>query len=157
MGVKDDLFAVAEPLVEAQGYRLVDLEYVKEGPRWVVRVFLYHPEGIDLEACQNVSHLLSEALDANDPVKTPYHLEVSSPGAERVLKYDREFKIFQGRLVKLSFRQPVENEHSFMGKLGPVTEEAFQLTDAEGQVRSFARDNVKQIRLALESSAPARK
>lgn len=157
VAVKDDVFALALPAVEELGYQLVDVEYVKEGPRWFVRIFLYRPEGVSLEDCQKVSSAVEALFETNDPVKTAYYLEVSSPGAERVLKHDREFHIFQGRLVKLTTKEPVEKEQVFYGQLGPVTENSVILHDPQGAPRSFERGNVKQIRLALAGSATAGK
>ncbi|MEB3196974.1 MAG: ribosome maturation factor RimP [Candidatus Sericytochromatia bacterium] len=161
MSVKDILFQMAEPVVQQEGFELVELEYAKEGPRWVVRVFLYAPEGVSLDDCQRVSDALSTRFDADDPVKTPYHLEVSSPGAERVLKTDREFRIFAGRLVRLTLSEPVDVDDSgkkvqvLHGLLEAVTEESVALKGEKGHTITLPRGGVKQVRLALKSSAPA--
>lgn len=161
MAVRDDLFAIAEPVVQAEGFELVELEYVKEGPRWVVRAYLFHPDGVSLEDCKTVSGALSAKFEAEDPVKVAYHLEVSSPGAERVLKTEREYRIFQGRLVRITVRDPIldpatgKNEQVIHGMLGPVTGDTIQVSGPAGQPVSLERDNVKQVRLALKSSVPA--
>jgi ribosome maturation factor RimP len=152
LAIKDDVFAIAEPVVKELGYELVEVEYVKEGPRWFVRVYLFSPNGVSLDDCRAVNDALGPALEAADPVKTPYNLEISSPGAERVLKTEREYKIFQDRLVKLSLREPLAGEPAVFGRLGPVTENTVQLTTGTGETLAVSRDNVKQIRLALESS-----
>jgi ribosome maturation factor RimP len=152
VAVKDDVFAIAEPVVKQLGYELVEVEYVKEGPRWFVRVYLFKPEGVGLDDCRAVNDALGPVLEAADPVKTPYNLEISSPGAERVLKTEREYKIFQDRLVKLALREPVAGDQALYGRLGPVTDHQVQLTTVGGETLAVARDNVKQIRLALESS-----
>jgi ribosome maturation factor RimP len=152
LAIKDDVFAIAEPLVKQQGFELVEVEYVKEGPRWFVRVYLFKPEGVSLDDCRAVNDVLGPALEAADPVKTPYHLEISSPGAERVLKTEREYKIFQDRLVKLALREPINGEHAIYGRLGPITDQSVQVTTTGGEPLAVSRDNVKQIRLALESS-----
>ena len=157
MGVKDELFGLIEPVVDQLGYQLVDVEYVKEGPRWFVRVFIDKPEGIALEDCQAVNDAIDPVLEAKDPVKNPYFLEVSSPGLERVLKTEREFKIFQGRYVMVSLKEPYEKEYKLHGHLGPVTDNAVQLTLGEGPSIRLDRHTVKQIRLALAPSAPAGK
>ena len=157
VGVKDDIFALSEPVVTGLGYQLVDVEYAKEGPRWFVRVYIDKPEGIGLEDCQTVNDALDPVLEANDPVKNPYHLEISSPGLERVLKTEREYKIFQGRYVKVSLKEPLNKEYHLFGLLGPVTDSTVQVIDATGESQGVARDNIKQIRLALQPSAPAGK
>jgi ribosome maturation factor RimP len=161
VSVRDDLFQIAEPVVQAQGFNLVDLEYAKEGPRWVLRVFLHRHEGVSLDDCQRVSEALSERLDQNDPVKTAYHLEVSSPGAERVLKSEREMRIFEGRLVRVTLSEPLLSEETgkadqvVHGALGPVTSEKVHLTGLSGKPVTLDRAKVKQVRLALKSSVPA--
>ena len=151
MGVKEDVFAVAEPIVEAMGYHLVETECQKEGPRYVVRVFVYRPEGVSLEDCQRVSVALGPVLDERNLPSVPYHLEVSSPGAERVLRSDRELSLFQGRPVKATTREAIGHEYVFYGRLGPVTDSSVQLFDAEGRPFTLSRSNLKQIRLVLAS------
>lgn len=69
-----------------QGFELVDIEYVKEGSNWFLRVFVDKEGGIDIDDCGRISEFLSSKLDENDPIPTAYFLEVSSPGAERPLK-----------------------------------------------------------------------
>ena len=155
MAVKDAVMTIAEPVVRELGYELVEVEYVKEGPRWFLRIYLHGPNGISLDDCRTVNDALGPVLEAEDPVKTPYVLEVSSPGAERVLKTDRELGIFAGRLVKVTLREPVDGEQVHFGLLGPATAETLHVSKdgvADAFV-SFARDNVKQIRLALTAAA----
>ena len=68
------------------GFELVDVEYVKEGSNWFLRVYVDKEGGIDIDDCGRISEFLSEKLDENDPITDAYFLEVSSPGAERPLK-----------------------------------------------------------------------
>ena len=163
VSARDELFQIAEPVVQSQGFDLVDLEYAKEGPRWVLRVYLHRPEGVSLDDCQRVSEALSEKLDQDDPVKTQYHLEVSSPGAERVLKTEREMRIFLGRLVRVTLSEALPSEETgkaeqvVHGLLGPVTGDKVHLTGLSGNPVALDRAKVKQVRLALKSSVPALK
>ena len=149
MAVKDDIFALADPVVTGLGYQLVEVEYVKEGPRWFVRLYLYSPNGVSLDDCRAVNDALAPVLEAQDPVKNPYVLEISSPGAERVLKTDRELFIFEGKLVKVTLREALNGQPVVLGHLGPATAETVSLTDENGQPLSLSRDSIKQIRLSL--------
>ncbi|KHF30962.1 Ribosome maturation factor RimP [Anoxybacillus sp. BCO1] len=79
------------PIVTDMGLELVDIEYVKEGKNWFLRVFIDSPTGIDIDQCGVVSERLSEKLDEIDPIPHNYFLEVSSPGAERPLKKGERF------------------------------------------------------------------
>ena len=74
-----------------------------------------------------------------------------------MLKTEREYKIFQGRYVKVSLKEPLNKEYHLHGLLGPATETTVQVIDATGESQGVARDNIKQIRLALQPSAPAGK
>src|SRR5690625_1999179 len=77
---------LVDPILKKRDLELVDVEYVKEGKNWFLRVYIDKPGGIDITECGEVSEELGEKLDENDPIKGTYYLEVSSPGAERPLK-----------------------------------------------------------------------
>lgn len=83
--VEEFVSSVVEGILEGTEMELVDVEYVRERD-WYLRVYLDKPGGVDLDDCQIVSEKLSEVLDAEDPIKENYLLEVSSPGLDRVLK-----------------------------------------------------------------------
>ncbi|HCX63640.1 MAG TPA: ribosome maturation factor RimP, partial [Eubacteriaceae bacterium] len=76
---------LAAPMAEDLGYELVDVEYVKEGPNWFLRIYLDKKGGISMEDCEAFSRPFSELLDREDPIDTSYYLEVSSPGLDRPL------------------------------------------------------------------------
>lgn len=157
MSVNDTLFATAEPIAEAMGLQVVDTEFKKEGPRYYARVFLTKPEGVSLDDCHAFSKALEEALDAADAIGPAYHLEVSSPGAERVLKTDRELALFAGKLVKLTLKAAgADKQAVHYGLLGEATADTVALAPAEGEApeRIFPRADIQQVRLALRSSVP---
>lgn len=86
--VVETVTEMVTPILDEQNFELVEVEFVKEGKSWFLRVFIDKEGGIDIEECAFVSEKLSEKLDAADPDPIPqaYFLEVSSPGAERPLK-----------------------------------------------------------------------
>ncbi len=83
---------LAAPILEEKGLELVDIEYVKEGKDWFLRVYIDKDGGVDINECGIVSEQLGEKLDQADPVKGAYFLEVSSPGVERPLKTKDDFQ-----------------------------------------------------------------
>ena len=83
MKVTDLTAQLAQPLVEAAGCTLWDVEYVREGGTWYLRVFIDAPEGVNIDQCEAVSRPLSDALDEADPIQGSYVLEVGSAGADR--------------------------------------------------------------------------
>jgi len=94
------------PLLEQEGTELVDLKFAKEGPKWVLRIFLDKPGGITLDDCAYFSDRIGALLDASDAINKSYLLEISSPGLDRVIKKEKDFERFSGRSVKLRLKAP---------------------------------------------------
>lgn len=104
------------PILEDLQLELVEVEYVKEGS-WFLRVYIDKETGVDIEDCGTVSEKLSEKLDEVDPIPQNYFLEVSSPGAERPLKKDKDFQQAIGKNVYIKTYEPILNEKEFEGTL----------------------------------------
>jgi len=115
--VIDTVNQLVTPIVDEMGLELVDIEYVKEGKDWFLRVFIDKPAGIDIEECGLVSEKLSEKLDELDPNTHNYFLEVSSPGAERPLKKKQDFEKTIGKNVYIKTFEPLNGEKEFEGVL----------------------------------------
>ena len=117
--IPDRVRDLAEPLIEAEGLELVDVEYLREGSRWVLRLYIDKPGGVDLDACQTVSRLVDKVLDVEDPIAPSYSLEVSSPGLERPLKKREHFEKFAGREVEIRTFGPIGDppRKNFKGRL----------------------------------------
>lgn len=105
------------PILTELHLELVDVEYVKEGKNWFLRVYIDKEGGVDIEDCGNVSEILSEKLDEVDPISQNYFLEVSSPGAERPLKKAKDFEKAIGKRVYLKTYEPILDEKEFEGTL----------------------------------------
>ena len=105
------------PITQELGLELVDIEYVKEGKSWFLRVYIDKERGVDIEDCGIVSERLSEKLDQMDPIPHNYFLEVSSPGAERPLKKNKDFEKAIGKNVFVKTYEPFDGEKTFEGKL----------------------------------------
>jgi len=105
------------PYLEENGFELVDIEYVKEGSNWFLRVFVDKDGGIDIDDCGRISEYLSEKLDENDPIPSAYFLEVSSPGAERPLKKADDIVKAVGKDVFVTTYEPVNGLKEFEGRL----------------------------------------
>ncbi|PWW27331.1 ribosome maturation factor RimP [Cytobacillus oceanisediminis] len=115
--VTETVEELVTPIVDELNLELVDIEYVKEGKDWFLRVFIDKETGVDIEECGLVSEKLSEKLDAADPIPYNYFLEVSSPGAERPLKKDRDFVKAVGKNVFIKTYEPIDGEKTFEGVL----------------------------------------
>lgn len=138
-----------QPIVEELRLELVDVEFVKEGKNWFLRVYVDKTEGIDIEECAIVSEKLSEILDENDPVDFPYFLEVSSPGAERPLKTKQAITKSIGKTVHVKLYEPIDNEKEYQGTLKAFEDDVLTL-----EVMIKARK--KEVSLPYEKIAKAR-
>ena len=119
MKIADAVKEIVEPIIEGlnAGIELIEVEYVKEGSEWYLRLYIDKVGGVSLDDCQLVSESLNDILDEKDPVKGKYIFEVSSPGIDRPLKTDRDFERYKGVEVELHLYAPVENSKLFTGKL----------------------------------------
>ncbi|WML31814.1 ribosome maturation factor RimP [Neobacillus sp. OS1-32] len=108
---------LAAPICQELDIELVEIEYVKEGKSWFLRVFIDKELGVDIEDCGLVSERLSEKLDEVDPIPHNYFLEVSSPGAERPLKKQKDFEKAIGKNILVKTYEPINGEKSFEGIL----------------------------------------
>ena len=104
--VTETVSALALPYVEAAGCSLWDVEYVKEAGEWFLRVYIDKEGGVSIDDCEAVSRPLSDALDQADPIEGSYTFEVSSAGADRVLKKPEHFARFSGQEVQVRLYRP---------------------------------------------------
>ncbi|MFT8322331.1 MAG: ribosome maturation factor RimP [Bacillus sp. (in: firmicutes)] len=131
---------MVQPILEDLHLELVDIEYVKEGPNWFLRVYIDKDAGVDIDECAAVSEKLSEKLDEVDPITENYFLEVSSPGAERPLKKDKDFEKAIGKNVFIKTYEPIDNEKTFEGTLT-----SFDGTSVSIEVKVKTRKKTVQI------------
>ncbi|RUL55767.1 MULTISPECIES: ribosome maturation factor RimP [Lysinibacillus] len=116
------------PILDELNLELVDIEFLKEGRNWFLRVYIDTPEGgIDIEQCAIVSERLSLVLDEKDPIEQNYYLEVSSPGAERPLKKESDFEKAVGKFIYVKSYEPIKDMKEFQGYLKAYTEQGLEL------------------------------
>jgi ribosome maturation factor RimP len=144
--MRDELIRLLQPTVEALGYELVEIEFSHSGEGALVRVYIDAPAGIALADCERVSHALSAALDAADPIPGHYRLEVSSPGLDRVLRTPEHFARFVGSRVKVQLALPIEGRRRFTGALLEAGEEGVTL-DVDGTRVLLAYRQIQKARL----------
>ncbi|ANS74035.1 ribosome maturation factor RimP [Paenibacillus yonginensis] len=136
------------PYLEDNGFELVDVEYVKEGSNWFLRVFVDKEGGIDIDDCGRISEVLSEKLDKNDPIPSAYFLEVSSPGAERPLKKAEDVKKAVGKDVFVTTYEPVNGQKEFEGRLLSFEQEELLIQVGKKEY-SIPYGKVASARLAI--------
>ncbi|MFS0727881.1 ribosome maturation factor RimP [Paenibacillus sp. 1P07SE] len=146
--IKSAIESMVAPYLESGGFELVDIEYVKEGSNWFLRIFVDKEGGIDIDECGVISEYISEQLDKEDPIKDAYFLEVSSPGAERPLKKSEDLRRAVGKHVFVTTYEPIGKLKEFEGRLVSFEEELLVIEIGKKQVEiPYAK--VASARLAI--------
>ncbi|MFD1360371.1 ribosome maturation factor RimP [Lentibacillus salinarum] len=114
---------MAEPILQERGLELVDVEYVKEGKSWFLRVYIDKEGGVDIDECGIVSEQLGDKLDQEDLIEGAYFLEVSSPGVERPLKSKQDFTDHVGSNIYVKLYEPIDGDKEYEGTLLAFTDE----------------------------------
>ena len=138
-----------EPIAEAAGVEIYDVEYVKEGSSYYLRAYIDKPEGVNINDCERVSRALSDALDEKDFIAEAYILEVSSPGLGRALKKYKHLKRSLGEQVELKTYKPIEKCREFQGILKAFDENSVTI-EMQGGDLVFERGDIALIRLAVD-------
>lgn len=140
--------SLAQPLAQEQGLELWDVEYLKEAGQWFLRIYIDKPGGVSIDDCEAFSKAFDPILDAADPIPESYIFEVSSAGAERVLKRPSDFQRFLGENVEVKLYRAVNGSRTHTGTLkayqdGDVT------IETGGAEAAFPADAVAQVRLRI--------
>jgi ribosome maturation factor RimP len=115
--------SMIRPMLDENGFELVDIEFVKEGGNRFLRVVVDKPDGIDIDDCSKISEYVSAKLDEQDPITEAYFLEVTSPGAERPLKKSQDFYKAVNMNVFVTTFEPVDGRKEFEGILTSYDEQ----------------------------------
>ena len=140
---------LAAPAIAAAGCELWDVEYVREAGSWFLRLYLDKEGGVDIIDCENVSRVVSDLLDEADPIEGSYTFEVSSAGAERVLKRPGDFERFMGSPVFVKLYKSRDGRKEFSGHLAGYENGDITVTVGK-QSMTFLKDEVAMCRLRIE-------
>lgn len=137
------------PLVAEKQFELVDVEYVKEGGSYYLRVYIDKEGGITVNDCEAISRPFSDILDQEDYIEGSYILEVSSPGLGRPLKKEKDFKRSLGEEVEIRLFRQVEHQKEWVGLLTAYDNQTVTIETEDGREITFERSNLALIRLAF--------
>ncbi len=149
MKITEQVESFARPVVEGMGLELWDVEYVREGADWFLRVYIDKDGGIDIEDCERVSRALDPILDEKDPIPDSYHFEVCSAGLERVLKRPGDFARFMGSAVLVKLYQPKSGMKEYPGTLENYEDGRVTVSTAAGTF-TFEKAEIAMVRLRVE-------
>lgn len=144
---------IGKPVIEEMGYVLVDIEFVKEGKNRVLRYYVDSEKGVDIDDCAIMSEKISELLDKYDPIKDEYILEISSPGAERVLKTKEDIKNAINKYVNVKLYEPINKQKVFEGDLISFDKDVLTIRYKDKNIDKTVEinyDKIAKIRLAIK-------
>jgi len=125
--VEEILYEISMPILNKYNFEFVDVEYKKEGGQWYLRLFIDKEGGITIDDCQLVSEILSDKLDEIDPIDHSYILEVSSPGIDRPLKTERDYKRNLNKELEVKFYDSFDGKKSIEARLLDFDDEKVKL------------------------------
>lgn len=137
------------PIIEENQFELVDVEYVKEGANWYLRVYADKEGGINIDDCVLISRALEEKLDAEDFIEDAYILEVSSPGLGRPLKKEKDYLRSIGKSIDLKLYKAIDKQKEFTGILKEYSNGQIVVTIDEVDM-TFETKSIANARLSLD-------
>jgi ribosome maturation factor RimP len=149
--ISEQIRQILYPILESMGLTLWDLEFHKQGPQWLLRIFIDRESGgVTLNDCETVNRDLGAALDVEDIITHPYTLEVSSPGLDRTLSKPEHFARFTGSMVKIKTFQPINGQKVFRGSLLGLVEGMVSIKLETGTVLEIPVTGITKASLEVE-------
>ncbi len=148
--VADIVTSLAAPLAEELGYSLWDVEYVREGAEYYLRITIDSEEGITIDDCETFSRAIDPILDEADPITDSYHLEVSSPGVERDIKTPEHIAYCLGETVEARLFAPLEGSRVHRGTLQGLDEEGNVLLAIGENTLAIPRSAISRMTTVFE-------
>lgn len=143
--IEEKVESLLTSTIKELGYELYDVEYIKEGKEYYLRIFIDKPDGIDLNDCEKVSEAINELLDEADYIKEKYFLEVSSPGIERTLRKEKHLQENLGKLVEVRLFKQINKKKIIQGILKDFNQETLTL-EIENEILLIERKNIAVIK-----------
>lgn len=149
MKITDEVWQFSEPIVTAHGCSLWDVEYVREGGAWFLRLYIDKPGGVDIDDCEAISRAVDPILDEKDLIAESYSFEVCSAGLERALKRPGDFEQFMGAKVCVKLYKPLNGAKEFIGTLTGYHDGAVSI-ECAGTSYTFEKAELAQVRLHVD-------
>ena len=140
----------ALPFAEENSFELVDVEFIKEGANWYLRIYIDKQNGITLDDCKTMSDEISKKLDELDPIEQSYILEVSSPGLDRPIKKEKDFVKYKGELVEVKLFKPQDGKKLFEGQLVGFIDGKVCIQQAGSDLLEFESEMVVSVKRVIK-------
>jgi len=147
--VLDRVVSLVEPVIEDEGYTLVDVTYRREPVGWVLRAYVDREGGITVGECAQISRRIGDLIEAKNLIEQSYTLEVSSPGLDRPLKEDRDFKWALGKKVRVLKKNPEKGQRDLIGRLVHYSGDSITI-DQDGEVMIVPIEEIAKASIFVE-------
>jgi len=144
-----EVISLLDPIIQERDIFLWDIEFKKEGPSYVLRIYLDKEGGMGISDCEEVSRALSEKLDEADPIPQAYMLEVSSAGLDRAIKYDFHFEKCMGKKVDVKLFAAENGMKEFTAVLKGFDGENVKLELNESEI-TLSQNKISSLKLTVE-------
>ncbi|PHR66386.1 ribosome maturation factor RimP [Pseudidiomarina marina] len=144
--MEDRLFDMLEPAVAALDFTLWGVEFVRAGKHSTLRVYIDHEDGVSVDNCADVSHQVSAILDVEDPIKSEYFLEVSSPGMERPFFKASQYADYLGETAAVELTMAQQGKRKFKGVIAAVDGDYIEF-NIDGETLKVAQSSIKKAHL----------
>ena len=148
--LKSSVSTLIKPILSNDDIELVDIEYESAGKRKVLRILIHKPGGVKIGDCQHVSCLIEPVLDVNELIAGDYILEVASPGLDRPLKTEADFRRAYSHSVKIITNRAINNRNQFVGEVNHVENGIVELTDISNKRISIPIAQIAKAKLEIE-------
>lgn len=149
MKITEQVASFAQPIVEAHGCQLWDVEYVREGDQRFLRLYIDKETGVDITDCEAISRAMDPILDEKDPIPESYHFEVCSAGLERALKRPGDFQRFMNSPITVKLYRPRNGVKEIPGILRGY-EDGRVTVEAGKETFTLEKSEVALVRLRVE-------
>jgi ribosome maturation factor RimP len=154
--IADRARQLLEPIIVRDGFELVEVEWGREGPAWVLRVYVDRAGGVTIDHCQELSRTIEPVLDVEDFIEPAYNLEVSSPGLDRPLRKPIDFERFAGQRAHLKTYAPLDTptgpRKNWAGTLRGFRDGAVEI-EVDGTIHQVPHDRIAKARLEYDFEA----
>ncbi|MEW6714593.1 MAG: ribosome maturation factor RimP [Nitrospirota bacterium] len=141
---------IIEPVINALGMELADMEFSTERGRLLLRVFIDKEGGVTIDDCELVSREIGSILEVEDPIKRAYTLEVSSPGLDRPLKRPEDFRRASGKTARVVTHEPIDKQTFFVGDIIDAGDMEIVLLLPKDKRVTISYENISKARLEVK-------
>ncbi|OEG70965.1 ribosome maturation factor RimP [Candidatus Endomicrobiellum trichonymphae] len=150
MGKAQEIEDLLAPVATREKIEIVDVHYVKEASDWIARIFIDKDSGVTISDCENISCIFGAFLDESGILKDSYVLEISSPGFNRVLKNEKNFRRFMGSKARIQTFKPINNQRNFLGTLLSFEDGRIKIDDVTSGVVEIEFSGIKKANIEID-------